>query len=204
MARYGSGFREPPWVMGSPKEVMEWLDATHPPKKEHYAEEPEETKYLTDLHIKFDFDVKKTVKKSSNPLFRTFGLFTRIEEDFDPFSTTELILRGLAKAKFHNTTKITVDKKTLYEHPENKKDLRKTIELIYEFKKEIYQGSHIEIDAQLEDVKTCLVTIQVKKVHRKKEHTIDLQFKGKIRADVYHTFLNYLKGHIEFTDEKQP
>jgi hypothetical protein len=202
MARYGSGFREPPWVMGSPKEVMDWMEATHPKKKEYDSNETDEIKYLTDLHIKFDFDVKKTLKKSSNPLYRALGLFTRIEEDFDPFSTTELILRGLAKAKFHNTIKISIDKKILYEHPENKKDLRKTIELLHEFKKEIYQGTKIEIDALLEDVKKCLVTIQVKKVHRKKEHTIDLQFKGKIRSDVYHTFLNYLKEHIEFTDDQ--
>ena len=34
MSRYGSGFREPPWVMGSPKEVMDWVEASHPDKEE--------------------------------------------------------------------------------------------------------------------------------------------------------------------------
>ena len=32
MSRYGSGFREPPWVIGSSKEVMDWMEATHPKK----------------------------------------------------------------------------------------------------------------------------------------------------------------------------
>jgi hypothetical protein len=30
MNRYDSNFREPPWVMGSPKEVMDWMEATNP------------------------------------------------------------------------------------------------------------------------------------------------------------------------------
>ena len=33
MSRYDSSFREPPWVMGSPKEVMDWMEASHPRKK---------------------------------------------------------------------------------------------------------------------------------------------------------------------------
>ena len=33
MGRYGSRFREPPWVIGSPKEVMDWVEASHPSKK---------------------------------------------------------------------------------------------------------------------------------------------------------------------------
>ena len=41
MSRYGSGFREPPWVMGSPKEVMDWMEASNPKKKKDFAAEQE-------------------------------------------------------------------------------------------------------------------------------------------------------------------
>ena len=135
MSRYGSGFREPPWVIGSPKEVMDWMEASHPSKKEKDKGKFEKD-YLTNLHIKFDFDVKS---KEIKPI----GLFSKItnkkiiEEDFELLPTAELILRGLAKAKFNNTAKISVDGITLYEHPEKKSDLRKTLYNIDEYSSEI-------------------------------------------------------------------
>jgi hypothetical protein len=199
MARYDSGFREPPWVMGSPKEVMEWMDATHPKKKED--KHTFEKKYLDNLHIKFDFDVEKRIIKSPCLVCRMAGLFAKVEEDFEPFPTAELILRGLAKAKFRNTVKIVVDKKILYDHPERTSDLRKTIESIYEFKSDIEKGTNIEIDAILEDVETCLVSIKIKKIHSVKEHTIDIHFNGKIRSEIYHTFFNYLQEKIGLKEE---
>ena len=56
MTRYDSSFREPPWVIGSPKETFDWLVATHPEKKKK-ENDNQKKKYLTNLHIKFDFDV---------------------------------------------------------------------------------------------------------------------------------------------------
>ena len=35
MSAKRDGFTQPPWVMGSPKEVMDWIEASHPDKKEH-------------------------------------------------------------------------------------------------------------------------------------------------------------------------
>ena len=130
MSRYDSGFREPPWVMGSPKEVMDWIEATHPSKKED--KHKFEKQYLTNLHIKFDFDVEKRMIKSPCIFYRAIG-WNEIEEDFELLSTTELILRGLAKAKFKNAIKIVVDDKMLYDQPEKNFDLRKTIENLSDF-----------------------------------------------------------------------
>ena len=152
MSRYGSGFREPPWVMGSPKEVMDWVDASHPSKKKEDKHDFKK-KFLTNLHIKFDFDVEKRLIKSS----KFFG-FKKIEESFDLFQTTELVLRGLAKAKFRNTAKIVIDKKTVYEHPEKKTDLMKTIENISEFSDLISVAKNVEIVAILDDVEKCNAT----------------------------------------------
>jgi len=194
MSRYGSGFREPPWVIGSPKEVMDWMEASHPSKKEKDKGKFEKD-YLTNLHIKFDFDVKS---KEIKPI----GLFSKItnkkiiEEDFELLSTAELILRGLAKAKFKNTAKISVDGITLYDHPEKKSDLRKTLDNIDEYSSEILKGKNLEVVAILDDIEKCTATIKINKIHKKNDHSVDIQIKGRIKKDIYHTFLNYLNEKI--------
>jgi hypothetical protein len=194
MGRYGSGFREPPWVMGSPKEVMDWMEASHPSKKGKDKHKYEK-EFLKNLHIKFDFNVDR--KEVNPPSFLSkFISGKMIEEDFELLSTTELILRGLAKAKFRNTVKIIVDGKTLYEHPEKKSDLRKTIENINEYSSEISKGKNVEIIAILADVEKCTATIKINKIHSMKEHSVDIQINGKIRKEIYHTFLNYLNEKI--------
>jgi hypothetical protein len=194
MSRYGSGFREPPWVMGSPKEVMDWMEASHPSKKREDKHKFEK-EFLKNLHIKFDFDVnRKEVDPPSFILKITSGKM--IEEDFELLPTAELILRGLAKAKFRNTAKIVIDGQTLYEHPEKKSDLRKTIEDIWEFSHEIVKGKNLEITAILTDIEKAIATIKINKIHKEKEHSIDIQIKGKIRKEIYHIFLNYLNEKI--------
>jgi len=195
MSRYGSGFREPPWVMGSPKEVMDWVDASHPSKKKEDKHDFEK-KYLTNLHIKFDFDVEKRIVKSSK-LFS----FKKIEEDFELLPTTELVLRGLAKAKFRNTAKIVIDGKTVYEHPEEKSDLRKTIENISDFSDLISVAKNVEVVAILDDIEKCSAIIKINKVHGLKEHSVDINIKGRIHSDIYHTFLNYIKENIGLKEE---
>jgi len=195
MSRYDSSFREPPWVMGSPKEVMDWMEASHPGKKKK-DDHRYEKQFLNDLHIKFDFDVDKKEVKSPCLFCRATGLLSKIEEDFELLPTTELILRGLAKAKFKNTARIVVDGKVLYDHPEKKSDLRKTIDDISEFSNDISKGKNLEITAILADVEKCTAIIKISRVHSKKEHSVDIQIKGKIRSEIYHTFLNYLNEKI--------
>lgn len=193
MSRYGSGFREPPWVMGSPKEVMAWMDATHPKKDDQKVGKGK--KYLTNLHIKFDFDVPQKEIEPRGFLAKLSGKKT-VEEEFDPLSSTEIILRGLAKAKFKNTAKIVVDGKTLYECPEKKSDLKETIHAIDDFSEQLKNGKILEITALLDDVVKCTAMIKVKKIHPLGEHSLNIQIKGKIRREIYHTFLNYLKEKI--------
>ncbi len=203
MSRYRSGFREPPWVMGSPKEVMDWIESSHPSKNSHPSKKEKDKmdkKFLTNLHIKFDLDVNKKEIKSTNFISR----ITRskiVEEDFDILPTAELILRGLAKAKFRNTARIVVDGKTLYEHPEKKSDLRKTIKDIDDFSNEIKKGKIVEIIAILDDIEKAEAKIKINKVHNIKEHSVEILIKGKIRKNIYHTFLNYLKEKIGLKEE---
>lgn len=195
MSRYNSNFREPPWVMGSPKEVMDWMEASHPkkPKKEKDIDK----KYLNNLHVKFDFDVDKKIVDGK-------GFFSKllnkkiVEEDFDLITSTKIILRGLAKAKFHNTSKIKVDNKNLYDHPEKRSDLKKTIKIVDDFIEELSNGKSVEINAILDDIVKCTAVINIKKIHQIDEHSVDIQIKGKIHNEIYHTFLNYLKKEIGF------
>ena len=124
-----------------------------------------------------------------------------IEEDFELLPTAELILRGLAETKFKNTAKIIVDGKTLDEHSEKKSDLRKIIENIGEFSSEISRGKNLEIIAVLTDVEKCNATIKINKIHDIKEHSVDIQLKGRIKKEIYHTFLNYLNDKIGLKEE---
>ena len=198
MSRYDIGLREPPWVMGSPKEVMDWIESSHPSKNSHPSKKDKDRidkKFLTNLHIKFDLDVNKKEIKSTNLISRIIRSKI-VEEDFDLLTTSELILRGLAKAKFKNTARIVVDGKTLYEHPEKKSDLRKTIEDIDDFSNEIKDGKNLEITAILDDIEKAEAKIKIYKIHNIREHSVDILIKGKIRERIYHTFLNYLNEKI--------
>jgi hypothetical protein len=199
MGRYGSGFREPPWVMGSPKEVMEWMEDSHPSKKIKDRKKTDRD-FLQNLHIKFDFDVNKKQVDPPNMLMKLFSR-KMIEEDFELFNTTELILRGLAKAKFRNTAKIVIDGKTIYEHPEKKSDLRKTIDDIGEFSSDITKGKNVIIIAILADTEKSTATIKINKIHSPRDHSVDIKITGKIRKELYHTFLNYLNEKIGLKKE---
>jgi len=202
MSRYGSSFREPPWVMGSPKEVMDWVGASHPSKKEKEKHPPPKKQFLKNLHIKFDFDVKRTMVQPRGLISRVMGR-KWVEEDFDLLSVTELILRGLARAKFRNIVRIIVDGRILYDHPERKSDLRKTIDDFDEFSGKISNGKNVELTAVLADVERCTVRIKINKIHNVKKHSVEIQMKGRIREDIYHTFLNYLNEKIGLKDKEE-
>jgi len=124
-----------------------------------------------------------------------------VEEDIDLLSSTKLILRGLAKAKFHNIGKIIIDNKTLYNHPEKKSDLKKTISLLDNLSVQLTNGKTVEVISVFDDAVKCTANIKVKKIHYFGEHSVDIMIKGKIRKDIYHTFLNYLQEKIGFREQ---
>jgi hypothetical protein len=178
---------------------MDWVIASHPDKKDK-EEHGREKRFLNNLHIRFDFNVDKKEIKSPYFFSRLIGI-KLIEEELELLPIAELVLRGLAKAKFRNTAKIVVDGNVLYEHPEKKTDLRKTIDGIGEFSKEITNGKYLEIIAILDDISRSTALIKIKKIHSKKEHSVDIQIKGRIREEVYHTFVNYLNEKVGLTEE---
>ena len=200
MSRYNSSFREPPWVMGSPKEVMDWMDASNP-KKADKKNESFQKRYLNNLHVKFDFDVNKKIIDDKGFFSRLFNKKI-VEEYFDLISSAKIILRGLSKAKFHNTSKIIVDNIILYDHPEKKTDLKKTIDVVDDFINDFKNGKSLEITAIFHDIVKCTAIIKIRRIHKLDEHSVDIQIKGKIRKEIYHTFLNYIKEKIGFKEKK--
>ena len=193
MTASGPDFVQPPWVYG-PKETMDWIEATHPSKKEGKKTHKDRGKeLLKNMHIRLDLDVRQTTIIPSNVFSKFLSKITKnekIEEHFEIIHITDIILRALAKAKFRNTRKIVVDGKTLYNHPEITTDLRKTIDILE--KSSLNNTRYIEISATLTDVEKCTAEIKIKKIHRRKEHSIDILMKGEIKRELYHVFCNYL------------
>ena len=203
MGRYGSKFREPPWVIGSSREVMDWNDAVSPSKNEQKKVHKTSERYLKNLHVHFDF-------KSNNEEITPDNFFRKIMvkltgkkqilEDIDLFEKAELILRGLIKAKFRNAVRILIDKNEIYFHPEKTTDLRKTIEILHDNIGKFEKPTYIEMIMMIHDVKKCTVQVKIKKIHDFKKHTVEMYFNGEIREDLYHSFLNYLNENVDAKD----
>ncbi|MEA2053663.1 MAG: hypothetical protein U9O96_00875 [Candidatus Thermoplasmatota archaeon] len=200
MGRYKSGFEEPPWVY-SPSEVMRWINATYPTHKvkKFHAERDKEKKFLKNIEISLDLDVEKREIAPSNFFLKKIEEITgyaKIEEQFEIVPTAELIARGLAKAKFHNMVKITLDGKVLYEHPEKRHDIRKTIELLTSIAHKTKEGKVIRLKAIGNCKEKCIAYVTVERIHPRKKHAVDIKLDGRIEEGLFNRFLNYVKEHL--------
>jgi len=192
MGASGPDFVQPPWVYG-PKETMDWIEATHPNKKGKKTHKNHGRDLLKNIHIQLDLNVKHTKIEPNNVFTKISTKITKNEkivEHFDIINVANLILRALAKAKFKNTRKIIIDKKTVYNHPEIGSDLRKTIDIIDKTKAN--NARTIELSATLKDIEKCTAEIKIKKIHKRKDHSIDIMLRGEIKRELYHIFCNYL------------
>ena len=115
-----------------------------------------------------------------------------VEEGFELVPTVELVLRGLAKAKFKNIVKIVVDEKTIYHHSDDHADLRKTIDDLSWITHDVQMEKSVEVTAILKEGIKSIAIVKIMKIHKEKDHAVDIQIKGGIKAELYHTFLNYL------------
>ena len=201
-----SVFSNPPWVY-SPSEVNKWIDATYPTKvsKSRVGRSPKE-KYLNNIELVIDLDVEKHEIVASNFLRGIINKLvgkTVVEEQFALLPTAELFIRGLAKAKFHNMSYIKIDDEVVYDHPERKSDIRKTIEVLAQKAHNHKNPSTLYLKSLLSGVHSTSVEIWIKKVHSNKEHSVVIRITGEIEESLFHRFLNYLKEHlsISFTEK---
>jgi len=188
-------FKQPPWVQ-SPSEVMDWINATHSSKKSKSKKhETSRERVLWNLHVRFDLNVEQKKMPPSTIISKFVTMITGngfVEEGFELVPTVELVLRGLAKAKFKNIVKIVVDKKTVYHHSADHDDLRNTIDDLSWVTPDVQRGTSVEVTAQLKEGMKSIALVKIMKRHTEKDHAVDIQIKGGIKEELYHTFLNYL------------
>ena len=200
MTEHNPDFKQPPWVYG-PKETMDWIEATHPSeKRDKKPEKRSGNAILKNIHIQLDLDVEQRRIDSptvfSGILSKITGN-TYVEEHFDLLSTAESVLRALAKARFQHTVKILIDKKIQHDHPEITSDLKKAIDILKGISLDINQCKILEITSLSDGAHRCTAEIKIKKIHKKKEHTIEILMKGRIKEESYHVFLNYLNEKLK-------
>jgi hypothetical protein len=54
----------------------------------------------------------------------------------------------------------------------------------------------IEVTALLKEGMHSIVIVKIMKIHKKKDHAVDIQVKGGIKEGLYHTFKNYLNEKL--------
>src|SRR4030042_1545373 len=168
-------FKQPPWVQ-SPSEVMDWINATHPSKKTKGKKHVSSgEKILRNLHVRFDLNVEQKKIPPSNIFSKFIMIITGngfVEEGFDLVPTAEIVLRGLAKAKFKNLSKIVIDEKTVFQHSDHHSDLRKTIDDFSLIIHDIQKEKSIEITATTKEGTRSIVIVKIMKIHKKRDHAI--------------------------------
>jgi len=204
MTEQNPDFIQPPWVQ-SPSEVRNWIDATHPSgtnKGGRHGAPSEEM--LWNLHVFLDLNVEhKTIPPSTIlSKLRTILMGNGfVEEGFDLVPTTELVLRGLAKAKFKQLVKIRVDKKIVFKHSDENSTLRKSIDDFNWLPPDSHAKKSLEVTAAAKETMSSIATVKIMKIHREKDHAITIEIKGGIKKGLYHSFRNYLTESLDVKTE---
>jgi hypothetical protein len=202
MTAQNPDFQQPPWVQ-SPSEVMKWIDDTHPSKKsKSHTHGASGGEILRNLHVCFDFNVEQKKIRPTNILSKLRALIPGhglVEEGFDLAPTAELVVRGLAKAKFKKIFKVVIDKKTVYSHSDSS-EAPITVDDFGKMTHEFQMEKSVEVITVFNEGKRSTATISIKKVHKAQDHAVDIQIRGGIKKELYHTFLNYLSEKLDLKE----
>jgi hypothetical protein len=203
MSRYGSEFPEPPWVY-APKEVEAWLTSVAQGAKisklDAFRNESAHT--LENVEIVLDVDAAKTRIAPSTSFMQWLQDLTgraKFEAHFEVPAIAELVLRALAKARFHSITKVAVDGHVEYENGTRPKDVRGAVELLAESSHRATRCENIQFTAADDDVGDTNALVTVKKILKKGEHAIAVRFEGAVIEDDFRTFLSFLSQNLNAT-----
>lgn len=195
--RIGS-ISQPPIVWG-PSEGYNWAKTAYTgnKKKKHKRTKRD---ILSNPHFYIELDTKKIILLPDG-LLQKFIVkklnLEKIREEFDILLIVEKFLKALSHIKFKNINEIKIDKEIIYLRPEKKKDITETLELVIKQREKWKTSRSLHIVATKESHSELKAIITIKLVHRKKEHTIDVQFKGEIERKMYKQFVNYLKKNLK-------
>jgi hypothetical protein len=203
MTRYGSDFPEPPWTY-APKEVEKWLTgvtkATRLEKFEAFKNERVGT--LENLEIVLDVDAKTTRVQPSNLFAQWLQDLTsnaRFERHFEVPAVAELVLRALAKGRYHSIVRVKVDNEELLNNPNRPKDVRGAVELLTEASHRATRCDAVEIQVLDDETGDAPAHVTLRRVLKKGEHAIGVRFQGEVREEDFRAFLSYLTGNLNAT-----
>lgn len=203
MSRYGSDFPEPPWTY-APKEVDEWLTSVAKGAKvsKMDAFKDEASRQLENVEIVLDVDAAKTRIKPSNAFMQWLQELTgrvQFEQHFEVPAVTELVMRALAKGRFHGITKIVVDGRVEYQNPGRPKDVRGAIEMLAESSHRATRCDTVQVSAQDDDVGDTTAIVTVRRILKKGEHAIGVRFEGSVAEEDFRQFLTFLSQNLNAT-----
>jgi hypothetical protein len=142
-------FQEPPWVWG-PTEGYQWAKVAYKGEKKLRRSPPVKKNILISPHLEIDLKTQKNILMPDSELkqilIKKFGL-AKIQEHFDIVVTAEKFLAALKRVKFKNVHEIKVDRDLIYSHPEKKKDVKETIELLVDHGDNWLDSNSIQITA---------------------------------------------------------
>lgn len=203
MNRYGSDFPEPPWTY-APKEVDAWLASVAQgaklEKMDAFKNESDRT--LENVEIVLDVDAAKTKISPSNAFMSWLRDLTgrvQFEQHFEVAAVAELLVRALAKGRYHSVTKITVDGKVEYHRPDHPKDVRGTVELLAEASHRAARCDAVQLEAIDDEVGDTTAVVTIKKILKKGEHAIGVKFDGAVVEEDFRTFLSFLSQNLNAT-----
>jgi len=203
MTRYGSDFPEPPWTY-APKEVEEWLTGSTKGAKLGKLEafKNESVGTLENVEIVLDMDAKTTRIQPSNGFTQWLQDLTgkaKFEQHFEVPAVAELVLRALAKGRYHAIVRVKVDTETAHNNPNRPKDVRGTVELLTEASFRTTRCDAVEVEILDDDGGDAPAIVTIKRVLKKGEHAIGVRFNGPVREEDFRAFLSYLTGNLNAT-----
>lgn len=168
-------------------------------KKQQDRQKSKGPNILENMIISIDLNVKDLAHSDGfiRMLSESLGV-VRVKKDFEVLSTTEKIIRALAKGKFKNVATIELDNEVLYNHPEKFYDADEAIkEMMMEINNKKKRGNNINMRMLSKDFKACEVEIKVSRVHLPWFHDILIKFQGELEEEYFRRVINYLEENLQ-------
>ncbi len=188
----------PPIVWGDPSESYRWAVASAEAKKKSKRWKHRQPETVDSPRIAIFLDTKKRMVRKG--LSRLIGKGW-IEDSIEVRQSVEIVLRGLAFAKFKNVVNLVLDGQQVYSAPDERKDVHHVIDLFHE---EFADAEFDEatIESALYGKKSSHVHISVRNRYRSDESPILIKFDGEIELRQLNSFSNYLEKHLDILDEE--